>query len=108
MSSSGVFGPPPPGVDLSETQNAAVIRAVVSLMAIGTVAVILRFVAQFMRDGKQLLSWDDYLIIPALVSGYQIPQMKTTYLLINQVLAHGTAVCSLVSEYELPNTGLWK
>ncbi|ETI24669.1 hypothetical protein G647_04038 [Cladophialophora carrionii CBS 160.54] len=79
MSNSGVFGPTPPGVDLSETHNAAVVEAVVSLMVIGTVAVVLRFVSQFLRDGRKFLSWDDYLIIPALV------------------LAHGTAICSLVS-----------
>ncbi|EXJ70398.1 uncharacterized protein A1O5_06466 [Cladophialophora psammophila CBS 110553] len=78
MSASGAFGPAPPGIDLSETKNGAIIRAVVSLMVIGTLTVMLRFVSQLMRE-KGRFSWDDYLILPALL------------------LAHGTAVCSLVS-----------
>ena len=68
MSNSGVFGPTPPGINLSQTQNEKVVKAVVSLMVIGTIAVILRFVSQFLRDGRKYLSWDDFLIIPALVS----------------------------------------
>ena len=80
MSASGVFGPSPPGVNLSETQNAAVIRAVVSLMVIGTIAVVIRFVAQFMREGKSFLSWDDYLILPALVSDHWLLfQVRSTF-----------------------------
>ena len=74
MSNSGVFGPTPPGINLSETENAAVVTAVVTLMVIGTIAVVLRFVAQFLRDGRKFLSWDDFLIIPALVSGFEIPR----------------------------------
>lgn len=67
MSASGAFGPAPPGIDLSETKNGAIIRAVISLMIIGTLAVMLRFVSQLMRE-KGRFSWDDYLILPALVS----------------------------------------
>ncbi|OAG33888.1 hypothetical protein AYO21_12004 [Fonsecaea monophora] len=102
MSASGAFGPAPPGIDLSETKNGAVIRAVVSLMVIGTLAVMLRFVSQLMRE-KGKFSWDDYLIIPALVSFLDIDiedQKFEQHGLIRdkkQLLAHGTAVCSLVS-----------
>lgn len=66
MSSSGVFGPPPPGIDLSETQNAAVIDAVISLTVIGTAAVVLRIIARAKTKGTTF-ALDDYLVIAGLV-----------------------------------------
>jgi len=66
MSSSGVFGPPPPGVDLSETQNGSIVKAVVSLMVIGTAAVVLRLIARTKQKGVSM-AIDDYLVILGLV-----------------------------------------
>jgi hypothetical protein len=71
MSSSGVFGPTPPGVNLSETQNAAVVNAVVSLMIIGTIFVVLRVIARTMQKGMSL-ALDDYLVMLGLVCSYHI------------------------------------
>jgi len=68
MSATGVFGPAPPGIDLSKTQNAAIVKAVISLMVIGTLAVVLRVVARLMSKSKKL-AIDDYLVILGLVSG---------------------------------------
>jgi hypothetical protein len=67
MSASGVFGPAPEGIILAETQNASIKAAVISLMAIGTVAVILRFIARTMHKGMKL-AMDDYCIALGLVS----------------------------------------
>jgi len=81
MSNSGVFGPTPEGVDLSETQNVAVSSAVISLMVIATIFVLLRVAARAMQKGVTMaLAVDDYCIAVGLL------------------FAHGTAVCSLVSE----------
>ncbi|KAG4419194.1 hypothetical protein IFR04_007695 [Cadophora malorum] len=80
MSNSGVFGPTPEGVDLSETQNVAVSSAVISLMVIATIFVLLRVAARAMQKGVTMaLAVDDYCIAVGLL------------------FAHGTAVCSLVS-----------
>lgn len=67
MSSSGVFGPAPPGIDLSKTQDGPIIKAVVSLMVIGSIFVALRVFARTMQKGISL-DIDDYLIILGLVS----------------------------------------
>lgn len=67
MSASGVFGPAPDGVDLSETQNDSIRSAVISLMVIGTVFVVLRFVARTLQKGVKIEA-DDYCIILGLVS----------------------------------------
>ncbi|KAK0109151.1 hypothetical protein ONS96_002976 [Cadophora gregata f. sp. sojae] len=88
MSNSGVFGPTPEGVDLLETQNAAISGAVISLMVIATIFVLLRVIARTMQKGITL-AVDDYCIAVGLL------------------FAHGTAICSLVS---LPHGGgkhLW-
>jgi hypothetical protein len=68
MSVSGDFGPAPPGVNLAENQNGQIFGAVITLMVIGTVAVIMRFVARSTPNSISLAS-DDYLIVVALV-GY--------------------------------------
>ena len=68
MSASGDFGPAPPGVNLAENQNSQIFGAVITLMVIGTVAVIMRFVARSTSNSISLAS-DDYLIVVALV-GY--------------------------------------
>lgn len=69
MSATGVFGPAPPGIDLSKTQNGSIVRAVVSLMVIGTLAVILRLASRVMSK-KRKLAIDDYLIVVGLVSDF--------------------------------------
>ena len=68
MSNSGVFGPTPEGVDLSETQNVAVSSAVISLMVIATIFVLLRVAARAMQKGVTMaLAVDDYCIAVGLV-----------------------------------------
>lgn len=61
-----VFGPPPANVNLDDSQVAQDNAAVISLLAIATVAVILRFIARFSM--KQPFKTDDCLIIVSLVS----------------------------------------
>ncbi|KAH8804479.1 hypothetical protein F5884DRAFT_407489 [Xylogone sp. PMI_703] len=78
MSASGVFGPAPPGVDLSENRNASLRAAVITLMVIGTVFVVLRFIAR---------SWQKGLSI----------EIDDIFCAIGLLFAHGTAICSLVS-----------
>lgn len=78
MSVSGDFGPAPPGVNLAENQNGQIFGAVITLMVIGTVAVIMRFVARSTSNNISLAS-DDYLIVAALL------------------FAYGTGICSLLS-----------
>jgi hypothetical protein len=67
MTSTGVFGPPPPGIDLTETQNVQIFSSVIALMTIGTIAVIARIVARRTRHGLGL-AFDDYLVFLGLVS----------------------------------------
>ncbi|KAL2428958.1 hypothetical protein ABEF95_010695 [Exophiala dermatitidis] len=67
MSASGAFGPATPGIDLSKTKNGAIIRAVVSLMVIGTIAVMLHFVSQMMREKGKFLG--RLLDPPSIASG---------------------------------------
>jgi hypothetical protein len=67
MSASGVFGPAPPGIDLSKTQNSSIRSAVISLMVIGTVFVILRLVARTIQKGVSLAA-DDYCVALGLAS----------------------------------------
>jgi hypothetical protein len=67
MSSSGLFGPAPVGVDLSENQNSEIIGAVVTLMVLSTLFIIIRiFTRIFARTGGMAI--DDYLIIVGWVS----------------------------------------
>ena len=61
-----VFGPPPANVNLDDSQVAQDNAAVISLLAIATVTVILRFIARFSM--KQPFKTDDCLIIVSLVS----------------------------------------
>ncbi len=69
MSASGVFGPAPPGIDLSKTQNTSITAAVVSLMVIGSIFVLLRLVARIMAKTRgATLAVDDYCIALGLVS----------------------------------------
>lgn len=63
---SGVFGPAPPETNLDETQNASITSAVVSLMAIGTVAVAIRAIARTIQKGITLAA-DDYCVMVGLV-----------------------------------------
>ncbi|KAJ1709592.1 hypothetical protein NYO67_8278 [Aspergillus flavus] len=60
-----VFGPPPANVNLDDSQVAQDNAAVISLLAIATVAVILRFIARFSM--KQPFKTDDCLIIVSLL-----------------------------------------
>ncbi|OCL10403.1 hypothetical protein AOQ84DRAFT_289378 [Glonium stellatum] len=66
MSASGAFGPAPPGIDLSQNQNGQIFGAVITLMVIGTIAVIMRFIAR-RTPNSMSLAVDDYLIVAALV-----------------------------------------
>jgi hypothetical protein len=77
MSNSGVFGPTPPGVNLSETQDHQIFSSVIALMCIGTLAIGIRVAARTSRTG-QGLAFDDYMCILGLL------------------FAHGTAICCLV------------
>ncbi|KAK0718466.1 hypothetical protein B0T26DRAFT_812820 [Lasiosphaeria miniovina] len=78
MTSSGAWGVAPPGVDLSETQDADIIGSVVAIMVIGLVSVILRLFTRLMERGPGL-ALDDYVILFAAVMGV------------------GTAACCLAS-----------
>jgi hypothetical protein len=68
MSNSGVWGDAPPGLNLAENQNGAIVGSVVSIMVIGLVAVILRLFTRLMKTGPGLAA-DDYVIMFALVRG---------------------------------------
>ncbi|KAH9908545.1 hypothetical protein F4778DRAFT_717585 [Xylariomycetidae sp. FL2044] len=65
MSSSGVWGPPPPDVDLSETQAGSIVGSVTATMALGVLAVALRLLARFKAGTR--LAIDDYCILLALI-----------------------------------------
>lgn len=67
MSASGDFGPAPPGVDLSQNQNANMLGAVITLMTVGIVSVALRVLARIKTKDINF-AIDDYLIFAALVS----------------------------------------
>jgi hypothetical protein len=67
MWNSGILGPTLPGIDLSETQDGAIVKAVVILMVIRTILVALRLYARTMQKGITL-DLDDYLILLGLVS----------------------------------------
>ena len=100
MSASGDFGPAPPGVNLTENQNGQIFGAVITLMVIGTAAVVIRFVARSTSNSISLAS-DDYLIVAALV-GYIFILKQKFILIIAQLFAYGTGICSLSSKYQLP------
>ncbi len=66
MSASGAWGPAPPGVDLHENQNAAIIGSVVAIMVVGLSAVVLRLFTRLKYSGLGLAE-DDYVIVVAAV-----------------------------------------
>jgi hypothetical protein len=66
MSASGDWGPAPPGVDLTENQNADIIGSVVAIMVLGLCAVVLRVFTRLSRTGPGLAE-DDYVILFAAV-----------------------------------------
>lgn len=68
MSSSGVWGDAPPGVDLTENQNGDIIGSVVGIMVLGIAAVVLRMFTRLMKSGPGL-AVDDYVIVFAAVRG---------------------------------------
>lgn len=60
------FPPPPPDIDLTEDLGPQVVAATVTVMALATCAVILRFASRLSM--KIPLKWDDWLIVGSLVS----------------------------------------
>lgn len=58
--------PPPPGINLNADIRASVIGVDITLVAIATFFVALRFLARY--TSKLAIQWDDYLIVLALVS----------------------------------------
>ena len=75
------------------------IATVSSILAI--VAVILRFYAR--RIKQTALSWDDYMILPALVRqfGYSTFDARMEELIRQQLFTIGTAICMFVGKCEL-------
>ncbi|KAF2109445.1 hypothetical protein BDV96DRAFT_554693 [Lophiotrema nucula] len=63
---SSPWGPPPPGLDITENQNANIIGSVAVVMVIGLSAVALRIFARLSRTGPGL-GVDDYVILGAAV-----------------------------------------
>ncbi|KAG8156608.1 hypothetical protein KVR01_013559 [Diaporthe batatas] len=59
------FGPPPPGIDLSEVQMPGTDLGVIVLVAVATLSVLLRLGSRLVQEAG--LRADDYLIIAALV-----------------------------------------
>ncbi|KAJ5753401.1 uncharacterized protein N7511_007554 [Penicillium nucicola] len=78
MIATGNFGPAPPGIDISENQQARMLGAVVSLMIIGTLAVILRLYTRA-KTSQTNFGLDDFLILVSLL------------------FAYGTAACVIIS-----------
>ncbi|KAK4132182.1 hypothetical protein BT67DRAFT_463869 [Trichocladium antarcticum] len=68
MSASGDWGPAPPGVDLTENQNADIIGSVIVIVAMGLSAVVLRIFTRLSRTGPGLAE-DDYVILFAAGGG---------------------------------------
>ncbi|RSL92461.1 hypothetical protein CEP52_013817 [Fusarium oligoseptatum] len=64
MSASGAWGPAPPDVDLSESQDREILTSVITMMAIGIAAVILRLTARLKARAR--LGLDDYCVMAAL------------------------------------------
>lgn len=63
------WGPVPEGIDLSETQTAAILGPVIALMILGIGAVVVRFVARI--KARASIAIDDYLVLGSLV-GLQV------------------------------------
>lgn len=66
MSATGDFGPAPADLDLRENQQVQMLGAVISLMVIGTLAVILRIYTRA-KSSQTNFGLDDYLIFASLV-----------------------------------------
>ena len=60
------FGPPPPTVDLTETDVAVNNGAVIALLSLAVVAVVLRFTVRIILQNP--LMADDWVIIGGLIS----------------------------------------
>ncbi|KAK2765873.1 hypothetical protein FQN53_006771 [Emmonsiellopsis sp. PD_33] len=61
------FGPPPPGLDLTENHTPSNNAIVIAMFVLATVSVVLRFIARTRVQNVQLKA-DDWLIAAALVS----------------------------------------
>lgn len=83
MKATGDFGPAPAGVDLAENQQPQMLGAVITLMIIGTLAVILRIYTRA-KSSQTNFGLDDFLIFASLVSLYlEIPRFQLlTYFLV--------------------------
>lgn len=62
-----VFGPPPPGIDLSENKTPQNNAVMISMYVIAVVAVALRFISRT-KVQKTFLGIDDWVIAACLVS----------------------------------------
>lgn len=66
VTATGDFGPAPAGLNLSETQNDAIMKSVITLMTVAFIFVSLRVYARTIeKDVKMAI--DDYCVIMALV-----------------------------------------
>lgn len=71
-----VFGPPPEGLDLTESTANADTAAVIVLLVLAAIAVVLRFVARVIQ--RNSLKMDDWTIILALVCARPSPRIDVT------------------------------
>ncbi|KAJ5501054.1 hypothetical protein N7527_012175 [Penicillium freii] len=78
MEATGDFGPVPPGIDLAVNQQTQMLAAVITLMIIGTLAVILRVYTRA-KTSQTNFGLDDFLILAALW------------------FAYGTGICVIIS-----------
>ncbi|KAJ5519453.1 hypothetical protein N7453_001875 [Penicillium expansum] len=78
METTGDFGPVPPGIDLAENQQTQMLGAVITLMIIGTLAVLLRVYTRA-KTSQTSFGLDDFLIFTALL------------------FAYGTGICVIIS-----------
>ncbi|KAJ5973081.1 uncharacterized protein N7479_002999 [Penicillium vulpinum] len=78
MQATGDFGPAPVGVDLAENQQSQMLGAVITLMTIGTLAVLLRVYTRA-KTSQTNFGLDDFLIFAALW------------------FAYGTGICVIIS-----------
>ncbi|KGO73924.1 hypothetical protein PITC_016800 [Penicillium italicum] len=78
MEATGDFGPVPPGIDLAENQQTQMLSAVITVMIIGTLAVLLRIYTRA-KTSKTTFGLDDFLVFAALL------------------FAYGTGICVIIS-----------
>lgn len=71
MEATGDFGPVPPGIDLAVNHQTQMLGAVITLMIIGTLAVILRVYTRA-KTSQTNFGLDDLLIFAALVSVHTV------------------------------------